>query len=196
MPILLFYFFALVTLGFGLMVVLARNPVTSALSLAMCFVGLAALFISLNAYFIGTIQILVYAGAVMVLFLFIIMLLDIKAESDKKPNLAAFIGAIVLASVLAVQIASVTSSLSLGAKTTDEVPIMLVEAGNKMAALDKGNLPTISNDLKAGDLPDTKLMGLTLFRQYWFHLQVIGLLLLVGTVGVVVLSKREKEVAQ
>jgi NADH-quinone oxidoreductase subunit J len=64
MPSLLFYLFAIITLGFGLMVVLARNPVTSALSLAMSFVGLAALFISLDAFFIGTIQILVYAGPI------------------------------------------------------------------------------------------------------------------------------------
>jgi len=73
MPSFIFYLFALVTLGFGLLVVTARNPVTSALSLASSFVGLAALFISLDAYFIGIIQILVYAGAVMVLFLFIII---------------------------------------------------------------------------------------------------------------------------
>ncbi len=80
MPSLLFYLFALITLGFGLLVVTARNPVTSALSLAMSFVGLAALFLSLDAYFIGIIQILVYTGAVMVLFVFSIMLLDIMAE--------------------------------------------------------------------------------------------------------------------
>jgi NADH-quinone oxidoreductase subunit J len=195
MPILLFYFLAALTLGFGLMVVTARNPVTCALSLAMSFVGLAALFISLDAYFIGTIQILVYAGAVMVLFLFIIMLLDIQVESDKKPNLAAVIGGIVLAAVLAVQVATISSSLSLGDKTTSDVALTLQKVGTEMAT-GKGNLPTISNDLKAGTLPDAKLMGLTLFKQYGFHLQVIGLLLLVGTVGVVVLSKREKEVAR
>jgi NADH-quinone oxidoreductase subunit J len=195
MPILLFYFLAALTLGFGLMVVTARNPVTCALSLAMSFVGLAALFISLDAYFIGTIQILVYAGAVMVLFLFIIMLLDIQVESDKKPNLAAVIGGIVLAAVLAVQVATISSSLSLGDKTTSDVALTLQTVGTEMAT-GKGNLPTISNDLKAGTLPDAKLMGLTLFKQYGFHLQVIGLLLLVGTVGVVVLSKREKEVAR
>ncbi|HRH97705.1 MAG TPA: NADH-quinone oxidoreductase subunit J, partial [Prosthecobacter sp.] len=68
MPPLLFYLFALITLGFGFMVVTGRNPVTCALSLAASFVGLAALFLSLDAYFIATIQILVYAGAVMVLF--------------------------------------------------------------------------------------------------------------------------------
>ena len=68
-------------LFFGGMVVLNRNPVASALSLVVSFLALAALYVSLDAYFIGVIQILVYAGAVMVLFLFIIMLLDLKAES-------------------------------------------------------------------------------------------------------------------
>jgi NADH-quinone oxidoreductase subunit J len=96
MPPLLFYLLALITLGFGFMVVTGRNPVTCALSLAACFVGLAALFLSLDAYFIGTIQILVYAGAVMVLFLFIIMLLDIKAEEGKKLNLAPVISGVLV----------------------------------------------------------------------------------------------------
>lgn len=191
MPPLLFYLFALLTLGFGVLVVTARNPVTSALSLAMCFVGLAALFISLEAYFIGTIQILVYAGAVMVLFLFIIMLLDIKAEAGKTPNLAAVAGGVLLAVILALQIMVVSSSMSAGKATAETAPLQIKEAGEKVAAA-KG-LPTITSDLKAGSLPDAKLMGQTLFSKYAFHLQVIGLLLLVGTVGVVVLSKREKE---
>jgi NADH-quinone oxidoreductase subunit J len=195
MPALLFYLFALITLGFGLMVVLARNPVTSALSLAMSFVGLAALFISLDAFFIGTIQILVYAGAVMVLFLFIIMLLDIKAESDRKTNVAAIVGAIVLGAVLAVQIATVSAAHHQSDLSVNDAALNLVEAGNQMAA-SKTDLPTISKDLKAGILPDTKLMGLALFQQYGFHLQVMGLLLMVGTVGVVVLSKRDKEAAR
>jgi NADH-quinone oxidoreductase subunit J len=70
-------------------VVLNRNPVASALSLVVSFLGLAALFVSLDAFFIGVIQVLVYAGAVMVLFLFIIMLLDVRAEERRKLNLAA-----------------------------------------------------------------------------------------------------------
>ncbi len=188
MPSLLFYLFALITLGFGLMVVLARNPVTSALSLAMSFVGLAALFLSLDAYFIGIIQILVYAGAVMVLFLFIIMLLDIKSEEGKSFNLKAIVGGVVLAAVLAVQIAAVASSYGPGRTNLAEARLDLP------AAAEYTKLPTIANDLRAGTLPDAKLVGQSLFQRYGFHLQVIGLLLLVGTVGVVVLSKREKEV--
>lgn len=190
MPSIFFYIFAVITLGFGLMVVTARNPVTCALSLAMCFVGLAALFLGLDAYFIGTIQILVYAGAVMVLFLFIIMLLDIKAEEGKSPNIPAVAGAIVLAVILTLQIATVCSGFNAGKVSLKEAPLALEKAG------ESAKLATIANDLKVGTLPDTKLMGLTLFQKYGFHLQVIGLLLLVGTVGVVVLSKREKGVKE
>src|SRR4030081_3559592 len=64
----------------GAAVIVNRNPVASALSLVVSFLGLAALFMSLDAYFVGIIQVLVYAGAVMVLFLFIIMLLNIRTE--------------------------------------------------------------------------------------------------------------------
>jgi NADH-quinone oxidoreductase subunit J len=189
MPPLLFYLLALITLGFGLMVVTGRNPVTCALSLAASFVGLAALFLSLDAYFIGIIQILVYAGAVMVLFLFIIMLLDIKAEEGKKLNIAPIISGIVVAVLLVVQIAAVVSSTGIAKKNAQNTPLVLTEAAGKLG---KAALPTITNDLKEGTLPDAKLIGFTLFDQYGFHLQVVGLLLLVGTVGVVVLSKREK----
>ena len=194
MPPLLFFLFALITLGFGLNVVIARNPVTSALSLAVSFVGLAALFLSLDAYFIGTLQVLVYAGAVMVLFLFIIMLMDIKAEATSaRANLAAIVAGVAVASILAVQIATVSGKLPQAAKSPQQAPLQLAEAGAKWEALGDKNLPTISRDLMEGTLPDAKLMGETLFSKYAFHLQVVGLLLLVGTVGVVALSKRDKE---
>jgi len=85
----LFWIFALLMLVFGVAVVVNRNPVASALSLVVSFLGLAALFMSLDAYFIGIIQVLVYAGAVMVLFLFIIMLLDLRAEEGRRINWVA-----------------------------------------------------------------------------------------------------------
>lgn len=188
MPSFLFYLFAAITLGFGLNVILARNPVTSALSLAVSFVGLAALFISLDAYFIGIIQILVYTGAVMVLFLFIIMLLDIQKEEAKRANTAAVIGGVVLAVLLTLQVGSVLGVLKEGGSTTEQKALSMEVASKRE---DVAQVKTIQNDLRAGTLPDAKLMGMTLFEQYGFHLQAIGLLLLVGTVGVVVLSKRE-----
>ena len=79
-----FYPFSGLAVIGALALILFRNPVSSAMSMVGSFLGLAALFIGLNAYFVGIIQILVYAGAIMVLFLFIIMLLDLKAEERKK----------------------------------------------------------------------------------------------------------------
>jgi NADH-quinone oxidoreductase subunit J len=150
------------------------------------------LFLSLDAYFIGVIQILVYAGAVMVLFLFIIMLLDIKAEEGRKLSLAPIISGVLVAVLLVLQIITVVSSAGIAKKSTADTPLALNEAAGKIG---RAALPTITNDLKEGTLPDAKLIGFTLFDQYGFHLQVVGLLLLVGTIGVVVLSKRERSSA-
>ena len=77
---------------FGAAVVFLRNPVSNALSLVMSFVFLAALFVTLDAFFIGVVQVLVYAGAVMVLFLFIIMLLDLRSERPRPLNIGAWTG--------------------------------------------------------------------------------------------------------
>src|SRR5436190_21959209 len=104
MPAFLFWTFALLMLIFGAAVVVNRNPVASALSLVVSFLGLAALFMSLDAYFIGIIQVLVYAGAVMVLFLFIIMLLDLRAEERRQISWLTSAGAVAVALALLFQI--------------------------------------------------------------------------------------------
>src|SRR5881275_536618 len=103
----LFWIFAVLTLIFGGAVVLNRNPVASALSLVVSFLGLSALFMSLDAFFVGIVQVLVYAGAVMVLFLFIIMLLDLQTEEQRRINWLAAAGGIAVALILLVQICSV-----------------------------------------------------------------------------------------
>lgn len=185
MPAALFYLFAIIMLGFGAMVVICRNPVASALSLVLSFVGVAGLFIGLDAYFIGIIQILVYAGAVMVLFLFIIMLLDIKAEEGRKPNVAAVLGGIALAVVFALQLGVILSHHEAGRRTLREAPIQFAEAAGK------ARVETIRKDLENHVLPDAKLVGKELFLRYAFQIQLVGGLLLVSVVGVVIMSKRE-----
>lgn len=185
MPSVLFYFFAAMTLVFGLLVVVLRNPVASALSLVMCFVGLAALFVSLDAYFIGIIQILVYAGAVMVLFLFIIMLLDIRAEELKKVNALPVVGGALLAIIFVAQLGSVLANFDKGRTKLADVPVQFQHASAAQT------LPGVKQDLQRESLPDAKLVGQALFQRYPFQIQLVGVLLLVGTVGVVILSKRE-----
>ena len=112
MPAFLFYFLAFLMLVFGAAVILNRNPIASALSLVICFMGLSALFMSLDAFFIGIIQVLVYAGAVMVLFLFIIMLLDLRVEKLRKVNYVAVAGGSAVALAFFVQLCFVVRQLS------------------------------------------------------------------------------------
>ncbi|MGK0184693.1 MAG: NADH-quinone oxidoreductase subunit J [Verrucomicrobiales bacterium] len=178
-------------LVFGVMVVVNRNPVASALSLVVSFLGLAALFISLDAYFIGIVQILVYAGAVMVLFLFIIMLLDLKAEARRKINLVPMVGGGVLTLALVVQLIAVLSSFEPGKTSLLEVPLDYAAAIEARPALPEGATDTVARDLSEEKLPDVRLLGELLFTKFPFHLQIAGVLLLVSTVGVVILSKRE-----
>src|SRR5580765_4694679 len=86
---ILFYIFGFLTLLCGFLVVanpFSRNPVTSAMFLVLAIASLAGLFVLLDAFFLAAVQVLVYAGAVMVLFLFVIMLLDLNAEERRKVN--------------------------------------------------------------------------------------------------------------
>ena len=107
MPTYLFWLFSAVMLLGGAAVIALRNPVSSALAVVTCFVGLAGLFVGLNAYFVGIIQILVYTGAVMVLFLFIIMLLDLKVEEKRAKSLAPLLAGLVLAVAFVAQLLAV-----------------------------------------------------------------------------------------
>lgn len=162
---LLFWIFVAIMLFFGGAVVLNRNPVASALSLVVSFLALAALYVSLDAYFIGVIQILVYAGAVMVLFLFIIMLLDLKAEVRRRINFPAVCGGF----VVIILFIKVLSDVCYG-----------FAGGN-------AKFPPISQ----GPQGDVWHVGMMLFQQYNIPLQVVGTLVLVASIGVVILSKRE-----
>src|ERR1700677_774664 len=111
---LFFWLFSALMIGFAIMVVVQRNPVASALSLVVSFIGLASLFVLLDAYFIAIIQVLVYAGAVMVLFLFIIMLLDLKAEERRKINLVAYTGGVLVAVAFVTELWFVLQKFDLG----------------------------------------------------------------------------------
>ena len=109
MPSYLFWFFSTIMLIGGAAVIAFRNPVSSALSVVTCFVGLAGLFIGLSAFFVGVIQILVYTGAIMVLFLFIIMLLDLKDEQKRAKSIAPIAAGLSLVIAFVIQLIGVLS---------------------------------------------------------------------------------------
>ena len=190
MPSPLFYLFALLMVAGGLMVVLMRNPVSSALSMVLSFIGIAGLFIGLNSYFVGILQILVYAGAIMVLFIFIIMLLDVKKEEKTSWKSSSVAVGIAIPAVLLIQIAGVLSSIqdSPTAPEIDFKQALELKGADGELAYKEGTM--IRKRLTEGRLPDTHLIGKKLFTDYNFPLQVIAVLLLVATIGCVTLSKR------
>jgi NADH-quinone oxidoreductase subunit J len=193
MPSYLFWLFATMMLIGGTAVIAFRNPVSSALSVVTCFIGLAGLFVGLSAFFVGVIQILVYSGAVMVLFIFIIMLLDLKDEQNRAKQFAPIAAGLTLVVAFVIQLIGVLSrSPNKLAPPLDETTL----SAAAKSLIDENAITThskIAEALTQGKLPDVHLIGHTLFTQYNFPLQILGVLLLVATVGVVVLSKKQAE---
>ena len=160
-----FYLFAVLTLLCAFLVVanpFSRNPITSAMFLVLTIVSMAGLFVLLHAFFLAAVQILVYAGAVMVLFLFVIMLLDVKEEQRRKIN----------------RFGVVTGVISVGA-----VAVILLKAiFNTPPGV---GLPSPSVE------GVTKPLGRMLFMDYLLPFEILSVLLLVAMVGVILLSKKD-----
>jgi NADH-quinone oxidoreductase subunit J len=162
---LLFFLFAILAIVGALGMLIARSPVVSALWMVLNLFSIACLYLTLNAQFIAIIQILVYAGAIMVLFLFVIMLLNLGAvprlpDFDWRKGVAFLLGVGVLAQLLYVV-----------ALTLDVVPTTVTA---EEAALN-GSAASV---------------GLVLFTEYAFSLQIIAVLLLAATIGAVLLAKK------
>src|SRR5712671_3206744 len=161
---LLFYLFAAATLICGALVVanpFSRSPVTSAMFLVLTIVSMAGLFVLLHAFFLAAIQILVYAGAVMVLFLFVIMLLDLKEEERRKIKSFGLIAGVIAVGAI---------------------------AGIFWRALQQSALSANPSPQVEGS---TAELGKLLFTQYLLPFEIVSVLLLVAMVGVILLSKKD-----
>ncbi len=166
----LFWFLALITVISGLSVVLMANPIYSALSLAMTMISVAAIFVTLQAYFLAGVQVIVYAGAVMVLFVMVLMLFDLKHELQAFTRGRAT-GALKIASV------GILSGLIVGAVT-----IGLTIAGRSSEEL-------IAASASGGVVDTTRSLSEALFLKNIFGFEALGVLLLVIAVGTVALSR-------
>ena len=150
----------------ALSVVLLRNPVHSAVALTLNFVCVAVLYLSLQAEFLAAIQVIVYAGAIMVLFLFVVTLLSPGNEETQDRLLGQRLLAPALALVLFVEVAIMVYSRAL--------------AGGPVTAV----TPATSG------LTNPQLVGAAIFTTYLFPFEVTSLLLLIAVVGAIVLAKR------
>ncbi len=199
MPSPLFYLFVLIMLAGGICVVSMKNPVSSAVGMIVSFIGIAGLLIGLNAYFIGTLQVLVYAGAVMVLFLFIIMLLDLKKDVGAKKSPSTIAAGVIIPLLFVLITIPVMQSVKGDFQKIDGKTLVAaseklddsVAKDSKIRAALRGEKDfTKPANAKKATLPDVNLIGHTLFNHYNFPLQIVAVLLLVATVGCVTLSKK------
>ena len=165
---LLFYAFAGLAVATTLLVVVQSNPVYSVLLLIGSFVALAGLYVLLDAPFVAVIQIIVYAGAIMVLFLFVVMLLNVRREEDVRHGILESASTRAIGALLAAAFAA-ELVWAIGRSRTLQEPGPI---GEREAAWSVGDI------------------GSTLFREYAFAFEVVSILILVAMVGAVTLAAR------
>jgi NADH-quinone oxidoreductase subunit J len=166
-----FYIFAFITIASALMVITVRNPVHGVLFLILAFFNSAGLFLLLGAEFLAMILIVVYVGAVMVLFLFVVMMLDVdfaemRAGFMKYLPIGAAVGVVLL----------VELSLVIGAWTI--TPQSLAQRASPMPG---------------GTVTNTEALGAILYTDYVYFFELAGVILLVAMIGAIVLTLRQRE---
>lgn len=164
---LIFDGFALLAILFAGLMVVGRDPVKSVLSLVVAFFALAACYVMVLSPLIAALQVIVYAGAILVLFLFVLMLLNVGREQPERIGRP-------IQSVLGSIAVVVFASLLLG---------MLRASGSR--------LPTLSSPTPASELPDPAAIARLLFSDYLLHFEAVSVLLLAALVGAFVLARRE-----
>ena len=180
---ILFMILSAVTVGSALLVVLNRNPVASAVFLVLTFFSLAGIYALMNAVFIATMQVLVYAGAIMVLVVFVLMLLNLREETHQEiwsnPAKKTVIVLIVIAY-------SFLLLVSLKA-TKDSDPTVIT------------NITSPNYEYKLSDTPESKVtvtgntaaVGASTFIDYLLPFEIISILLLVAVIGAVIIAKKD-----
>lgn len=165
-PSLVFYLLGGLTIGSALMVILSSHPVRSVLYLIVTFFLISANYVLLNAQFIAIVNIIVYAGAIMVLFLFVLMMLNLSKETEPKSSVLMKIAAFLAGGSLFLVLFSAIKKAS-----------SLAEAG-----------------VSTNDLGLVKNLGNTLFKEYVLPFEVSSVLFIAAMVGAILLAKREKQI--
>ena len=168
LPFILFFAFAVIAVAGALLLILAREPIHSALSLGLVMISLAALYLLLGAEFIAAVQIIVYAGAVMVLFVFVIMLLNAGMEERTNwSSIAKYAG------------------VPLGV-------FLLLELAHWMARAGPGVGIANGAARAANTAVSTRALSALLFQKYLFPFEATSILILIAVLGALVLAKRDE----
>ena len=167
-PAILFFIFSAVLIAAALGVILARNPVHSALLLVLCFFNSAVIWLLLDAEFLGIVLVLVYVGAVMVLFLFVVMMLDVNLDELREGLARYWPLAVAVAGFLVFAMINVIVVRHLGGLGLRAAPAL------------------------PADYSNTRELGTALFTRYAYPAQVAAVILLVASVAAIVLTLRQR----
>ena len=167
LPFILFFVLALTAIGGALLLILAREPIHSALSLILVMMSLAGLYLMLGAEFVAAVQIIVYAGAIMVLFVFVIMLLNAGVEERTEySKIAKYVG------------------IPLGL-------LLLLDLAHGMAHSLMGRAPA-NGAGSANVMVSTRDLSVQLFQKYLFPFEATSILILIAILGALVLAKSDE----
>jgi len=167
-PTILFFIFAATLIAAALGVILARNPVYSALLLVLCFFNSAVIWLLLDAEFLGIVLVLVYVGAVMVLFLFVVMMLDINLAELREGLAKYWPLAVAVAGFVVFAIINIIVVKNLGGMSVRTAPAL------------------------AANYSNTRELGTALFTRYAYPAQIAAVILLVASVAAIVLTLRRR----
>ena len=166
---LIFWILSFMTLAFGIGVIMSRSPINSVLFLILTFFSISAHYVMMNAQFLAIVNIIVYAGAIMVLFLFVIMLMNLNGDTEPQKNfLVQFAGVISGGALLLILVAAIKSSFT----GLENSTIVLKEST---------------------DIGLIKNLGRTLFTKYVFPFEIASVLFLSAMIGAVILGKKDNQ---
>jgi NADH-quinone oxidoreductase subunit J len=171
-PTILFFIFAAVLICSALGVILSRNPVYAALLLVLCFFNSAVIWVLLDAEFLGIVLVLVYVGAVMVLFLFVVMMLDVNIERLRKEFVGYWPVTVAVAGFVIFAMINIIVVKHLGGVSLKTAPVL------------------------ADHYSNTRALGTVLFTRYAYPAQVAAAILLVASVAAIVLTLRQRKGAK
>ena len=165
MTLIIFYILSAITLGTALLTIISKNPIHSAIYLVISFFSIAGHYLMFNAQFLAVVHIIVYSGAIMVLFLFTIMLMNLNKEDEPHKSSLSKIAAVISFCLLCF--------------------VML-------AVFIKAQPAITEYDMSGQDFQSIKVLGQVLMNEYMFPFEFASVLLLVSMIGAVLLYKKEK----
>ncbi|HUP64648.1 MAG TPA: NADH-quinone oxidoreductase subunit J [Thermoanaerobaculia bacterium] len=189
-PMVIFFLVGTVAVASSILVVAMRNPVHSALFLLLTFLCVAVIFILAHAEFVGAVQLLVYAGGIMVLFLFVVMLANIRELPDEKMLSPYWKGAIVVGAALFILFASVVRPGAFGESSDSTRRLRQVEV-MRTAQVETPTGVETQRVRRLREVGNTEAIGMVLYQDYLIPFEVVSLFLLVAMIGAIVIGKRQ-----